>query len=71
MPQGWEYKTLTINVLNGHLHDSTVDEQLTEMGLDGWELTHVTPLTLEGKSSCVVHHLRRLADRKRPAGFQP
>ena len=70
MQQGWEYMTLSINVINGHVHDESLDEKLNGLGKQGWELTHVTPLALESKTTCLVHHLRRLADRQRAAGFQ-
>lgn len=71
MQHAWEYKTLAINVFNGHVHDDTMEEQLNAMGQDGWELSHVTPLELESKTTCIVHHFRRPAERQRAAGFQP
>ncbi|MCF6286440.1 MAG: hypothetical protein L3K26_14795, partial [Candidatus Hydrogenedentes bacterium] len=67
---GWDYMTQSENVVNGHLHDDTLDKKLTSLGNQGWELTHVTPLTLDGKTTCLVHHFRRLAERTRSAGFQ-
>lgn len=63
--------TFHVNVHNGHIHDEGLDERLTALGAQGWELTHVTPLTLEQRTACIVHHLRRLAERPRSAGFQP
>ena len=71
MPDGWDYKTLSINVSNGHVHDDTIDEQLTELGNAGWELVSVTPLTVEGKTACLLHHFRRNEERTRKVGFQP
>jgi hypothetical protein len=71
MPDGWEYKTLSVNVTSGRVHDATLDEQLTELGREGWELVSVTPLVAEGKTTCLIHHLRRIEERARKAGFQP
>mgnify|MGYP003646281187 CR=1 FL=1 len=71
MHAGWEYMTITANVSNGHVHDDALDGKLTALGNQGWELTHVTPLTHEGKTTCLMHHLRRIAERQRQAGFQP
>ena len=70
MNDGWDYTTLSVNVANGHVHDGELDEKLTVLGNQGWELTHVTPLAIESKTSCLIHHLRRVAERKRSAGFQ-
>jgi len=69
--QGWEYMTITVNVHNGHVHDDSLDEKLNGLGAKGWELTHVTPLGMEAKTTCLVHHLRRVAERQRTVGFQP
>jgi hypothetical protein len=71
MKDGWEYTTLSVNVSNGHVHDAAIDEKLNQLGNEGWELTHVTPLALESKTACVVHYFRRVAERPRSAGFQP
>lgn len=71
MPDGWNYKTLSVNVMNGHVHDTTLDEQLTELGNQGWELLAVTPLNIEGKTASLLHHLRRNEERTRKVGFQP
>ena len=70
MQQGWEYMTLSVAVHNGHVHDEGLDDRLSALGNQGWELTHVTPLALESKTASVVHYFRRLAERQRPAGFQ-
>lgn len=71
MPEGWEYKTVSVNVSSGHIHDGSLDEQLTDLGRDGWELVAVTPLSVEDKTSCLVHHFRRPEERQRRAGFAP
>lgn len=71
MAEGWEYKTVSVNVTQGHVHDSSLDEQLSALGSDGWELLAVTPLVSEGKTACLVHHFRRPEERTRRAGFAP
>lgn len=71
MPEGWEYKTVSVNVSIGHIHDDSLDEKLTDLGREGWELVAVTPLSVEGKTSCLVHHFRRPEERQRRAGFAP
>ena len=71
MPDGWDYKTLTINVTGGRVHDEEIDEKLTELGNEGWELVAVTPLVMEGKTASLLHHFRRNEERTRKVGFQP
>lgn len=45
MPDGWEYKTLSVNVIHGHVQESCdLDTQLSALGSEGWELVAVTPL---------------------------
>lgn len=71
MSEGWEYKTLSVNVTHGHIHDGTLDEQLSAIGSEGWELVAVTPLEIEDKTACLIHHFRRPEERPRKAGFAP
>ncbi len=72
MPDGWEYKTLSVNVIHGHVQESCdLDTQLCALGSDGWELVSVTPLEIEDKTACLIHHFRRPEERTRKVGFAP
>ena len=71
MPDGWDYRTLEVNVTNGHVPEAILDEQLTELGREGWELLSVTPLVVDGMTVSLLHHFRRNEERTRKAGFQP
>jgi len=71
MPDAWEYKTLSVNVTLGHVNDNNLDEQLMGLGSEGWELVAVTPLDIEGKTACLLHHFRRPEERTRKVGFAP
>lgn len=56
----WEYKSVSINVVGGHIHNTEEEQKmLNELGAAGWELLSVTPITAEGKTSCLVHHFSR------------
>ena len=67
----WEYRTVTF-ALDGDLPDGGAwDEQLKEIGKDGWELLAVSPVLNDGQTVGLVHHFRRVAEAERKMGFRP
>ena len=67
--QRYEYKILPSKVEEGHLDESLVEPILNRLAAEGWEILAVTPITYEGSTTCVAHHLRRAVTPARTAGF--
>ncbi|MBI2432698.1 MAG: DUF4177 domain-containing protein [Candidatus Hydrogenedentes bacterium] len=66
---GWEYRTLRSNTAGGHLDFERLDEELNDLGKDGWELVSVTCIVCNGETMFLVHHFRRPGEPRRRAGF--
>lgn len=65
----WEYRTLRTNTAGSHLDLERLEEEINELGADGWELFSVTPVTSHTETMFLVHHFRRSGEPKRRAGF--
>jgi hypothetical protein len=72
---GWEYRSILFPVkqtlfgANGFKTDE-VDEQLNELGRDGWEVYAVSNvLGVQGITTALLYHLRRPRQSQRSAGF--
>ena len=65
--QKWEYQTLSLVMDKDHgvywleSHDGAqgVEQQLNQMGTDGWELVNVVALTNRGTIKGVTYYLKR------------
>ena len=72
---GWEYQSISFKVKHplfdaAGLIAAEVDEQLNELGKDGWEVYAVSNvLGMQGITLALVHHLRRPRTSQRAAGF--
>jgi hypothetical protein len=65
----WEYKTLPVEIQEGLLDDMQLDQNLAALGAEGWEVYSVSPIVAEGSTRYLVHHLRRIGEPPRRAGF--
>ena len=65
--QKWEYQTLSLIIENDnrvHWIESPdgakgVEQQLNQMGTDGWELVNVVALTNRGTTKGITYYLKR------------
>ena len=66
---GYEYRAVETRIDSASIDSRELEETLDSLGKEGWELVSVTPILLQGNTTSLIHHLRRISQPGRRVGF--